>query len=315
MYVYFCRLRVVCADLDRSVLIFGWLYALEIIFIILAVTFFLPIVIVRPVHCLMIASSADGSSQLGIRVFGWGAKKQEIGPITKEQIEKIPLVLYIPSGEDESPAEGEAAPTIEADGAEGIEMADVSKPKDLEEGAGKEGESSDAAPAEAVPSSSTAAAANATPSPNPSATPTERQRGRRRRKLARLFFHVKRRRRNAADGDASFSTSDAAYIPTPYPLHPLPANQSTCPICLCDFEPPPLKDSGVDPSTHAWEPLRRLPACGHCFHRDCLDEWLGTSGRCPLCQVPVVAKKEGRKRRRTVTGGTGGTEDEAAGGA
>ncbi|PIL36212.1 hypothetical protein GSI_01873 [Ganoderma sinense ZZ0214-1] len=52
------------------------------------------------------------------------------------------------------------------------------------------------------------------------------------------------------------------------------------------------------------EPLRLL-ACGHVFHKTCLDPWLtDVSGRCPICQRPVEVpepskKSKGRRRRRT----------------
>jgi len=66
---------------------------------------------------------------------------------------------------------------------------------------------------------------------------------------------------------------------------------ATCVICLSHYEPEEL--------------LRRLP-CGHHFHKECVDEWLGVSGRCPLCvrgvtEGPPEATGEparGRRRRR-----------------
>ncbi|KDQ53480.1 hypothetical protein JAAARDRAFT_39160 [Jaapia argillacea MUCL 33604] len=51
------------------------------------------------------------------------------------------------------------------------------------------------------------------------------------------------------------------------------------------------------------QPLRLL-ACGHVFHKTCLDPWLtDVSGRCPVCQRAVELpenedKKESRRRRR-----------------
>ncbi|KAF8973274.1 hypothetical protein BDZ97DRAFT_2070350 [Flammula alnicola] len=56
-----------------------------------------------------------------------------------------------------------------------------------------------------------------------------------------------------------------------------------------------LADAGDGP-----QPLRLL-ACGHVFHKTCLDPWLiDVSGRCPVCQRPVeVPKSQKKSRRRT----------------
>lgn len=35
------------------------------------------------------------------------------------------------------------------------------------------------------------------------------------------------------------------------------------------------------------ESVRRLPMCGHTFHRSCIDLWLLRSADCPLCKCPV----------------------------
>ncbi|KAJ4892316.1 RING/U-box superfamily protein [Raphanus sativus] len=49
-----------------------------------------------------------------------------------------------------------------------------------------------------------------------------------------------------------------------------------CSICLQD--------------TAEGEKMRRLTACSHCFHADCIDPWLEKRSTCPLCraQVPPV---------------------------
>ncbi|KAG2146486.1 uncharacterized protein EDB93DRAFT_478325 [Suillus bovinus] len=60
---------------------------------------------------------------------------------------------------------------------------------------------------------------------------------------------------------------------------------------------PRLEDAGAGP-----QPLRLL-ACGHVFHKTCIDPWLiDVSGRCPVCQRPVELdetepNKSGRRRR------------------
>ncbi|XP_057531330.1 putative RING-H2 finger protein ATL21A [Amaranthus tricolor] len=48
-------------------------------------------------------------------------------------------------------------------------------------------------------------------------------------------------------------------------------NDGSCPICLSDFS--------------AKETLRCIPDCKHCFHADCIDEWLKMNGTCPLCRT------------------------------
>lgn len=39
--------------------------------------------------------------------------------------------------------------------------------------------------------------------------------------------------------------------------------------------------------TKAGDTVRRLPACGHSFHRSCVDLWLLRSSECPLCKQKV----------------------------
>ncbi|XP_006280571.2 RING-H2 finger protein ATL20 [Capsella rubella] len=47
-------------------------------------------------------------------------------------------------------------------------------------------------------------------------------------------------------------------------------DDSTCAICLSEYEPK--------------ETLRTIPPCQHCFHADCIDEWLKLNGTCPVCR-------------------------------
>ncbi|GAU28222.1 hypothetical protein TSUD_118290 [Trifolium subterraneum] len=53
-------------------------------------------------------------------------------------------------------------------------------------------------------------------------------------------------------------------------------NESLCAICLTDYLPK--------------ETIRCVPDCQHCFHAECVDEWLRMSATCPLCRnSPVVS--------------------------
>ncbi|PIN02165.1 hypothetical protein CDL12_25322 [Handroanthus impetiginosus] len=47
-------------------------------------------------------------------------------------------------------------------------------------------------------------------------------------------------------------------------------NGVTCPICLADYHPN--------------ETIRCMPECEHCFHSDCVDEWLRMQNTCPVCR-------------------------------
>lgn len=47
-------------------------------------------------------------------------------------------------------------------------------------------------------------------------------------------------------------------------------NDSICPICLSEY--------------CTKETLRCIPDCRHCFHAECIDEWLRLNGTCPVCR-------------------------------
>ncbi|CAN4087607.1 unnamed protein product [Withania somnifera] len=47
-------------------------------------------------------------------------------------------------------------------------------------------------------------------------------------------------------------------------------DDNICPICLAEYQPS--------------ETLRTIPECQHCFHVDCIDEWLQLNASCPVCR-------------------------------
>ena len=68
---------------------------------------------------------------------------------------------------------------------------------------------------------------------------------------------------------------------------------SDCAVCLQPFA--------------AGDELRRLPACGHALHRDCLGSWLARSACCPLCRQPALPA-------HLLPGKQGGDDDDSEGG-
>jgi hypothetical protein len=63
------------------------------------------------------------------------------------------------------------------------------------------------------------------------------------------------------------------HLPTTvYEGQELPSNQTTCAVCMADFE--------------TSEELRSLH-CTHHFHKECIDKWLGVATTCPVCKGEV----------------------------
>ncbi|XP_027368063.1 putative RING-H2 finger protein ATL21A [Abrus precatorius] len=51
---------------------------------------------------------------------------------------------------------------------------------------------------------------------------------------------------------------------------PMPDDR-TCSICLSEYVPK--------------ETVKSIPECGHCFHAQCIDEWLPLNASCPICRT------------------------------
>jgi uncharacterized Zn finger protein (UPF0148 family) len=200
----------------------------------------------------------------------------------------LPTVYYIPAPETEShPANSQ----LESSAQNGVEKS--------ENGTAESSRTENIAP----PSGLAQTRSPLTP-PSPVTTSDPKQAPlRRQRHLLRLLFKRKRAATNAGEPSSPAQRNpNGIYAPTKFPLHPLPDNLSSCPICLSDYEPPPLltvPKEERDKALKELEPLTLLP-CGHSIHKDCLAPWLQTSGRCPVCQRAVLGEEQenGKKRHR-----------------
>ncbi|KAK4055537.1 hypothetical protein OIV83_000083 [Microbotryomycetes sp. JL201] len=209
-----------------AALIIAWIYAAESILLLIAIVFFLPVLLVT------------------MRMTGYGTR-HEIGPMTKEQIEQLPLGIYV----------GELPETSTQEHAVGE---DLNVPKEIK---------ANASVVQVETASSITASNSAADSPKA-----------KKRRWWRLWSSA------PASGKASGTVADpslSGLVPLPAGMRPLRLSQSqaSCSICLCDYEAPPLL---TDPNAREWqpEPLRILP-CGHAFHAPCLESWLVVSGRKP----------------------------------
>ncbi|CAE6418225.1 unnamed protein product [Rhizoctonia solani] len=118
----------------------------------------------------------------------------------------------------------------------------------------------------------------------------------------RRFFFFEKRVKSRDAGQEKNKPDDveaAEWEKNEYPFVKLEANRAACAICLTDFEPP--RKVGQEGESAA-EPLRLL-ACGHVFHKECIDPWLvDVSGRCPTCQRPIeegdLDPEEGSKKNK-----------------
>jgi len=55
--------------------------------------------------------------------------------------------------------------------------------------------------------------------------------------------------------------------------------EEECSICICQLE--------------VGEAVRRLPSCGHTFHKSCIDLWLLRRADCPLCKRDAASSRPG----------------------
>ncbi|GAA6058871.1 hypothetical protein JCM10212_002815 [Sporobolomyces blumeae] len=235
-----------------AALILSWIWTLEFLLYVAFAIFFLPILL------------------LGMRYFGWGAKKPEVGPLKKGDVEKLPRMIYVGTlPESDEP------------------------PTSIETGS------------EAAVKSGNLSSASTTTNPSKS---TSRSRKRQWWRLWRRTKPSPTSSSSSPSSPSADKVDLTMFPPFPAKTEPirLPESQNACSICLCEYEEPPSKSS---PEASSWDPeiLLRLP-CSHAFHATCLPDWLAVSGRCPLCQQPVFPAKPTKKTLTASTTSTSAEE-------
>ena len=93
-----------------------------------------------------------------------------------------------------------------------------------------------------------------------------------------------------------------AHIEPSLPPPPIPSNEddvALCPICISPITGPAFEDITANP------PGNELLACGHVFHKHCLDAMRNATNnlKCPLCRTPFVGgrrtfKKSSQKTKK-----------------
>ncbi|GAA5953353.1 hypothetical protein JCM3765_005012 [Sporobolomyces pararoseus] len=215
-------------------LILSWIWILEFFILCAVAIFFLPILL------------------YGIRHWGWGEKKHEVGPLKKNDISKLPRRIFV-----------------------GILPEDATVTH-----------TSDPSPSTLSPPETKAAV-----TPEPSKLGDGNGSKKSRRQLWRLYRSTRTSSPSSLSDSQSPTPSSSIPISDFPPFPPktlpiqLPESQNACSICLAEYEVPPARSS---PDAAKWEPeiLLLLP-CHHAFHESCLSDWLAVSGRCALCQTPV----------------------------
>jgi Ring finger domain len=85
--------------------------------------------------------------------------------------------------------------------------------------------------------------------------------------------------------DESFTTVTSEYA---YDVDDSTSEDNVCPICLSGYE----KGDTIFVSKH----------CTHCFHKDCILEWLEKHDDCPICRVNMVTESEMSRAATSLVG-------------
>lgn len=171
-----------------AALVLSWFWSAQIILVALSVLFFLPFLLIS------------------MRFFGVGSAKHEVGPLTQQQIDKIPQRIYVGSIPETTPAE-----PVSSD-PEGPPAEPTSNdPASLNPPSPKPNE-------EFTTSTSTVVAAHST----------------RKRQFWRLWRRPKRRSTSAFGGGEAGGEVGGDFVPLPKGMEGvrLPESQDACSICL-----------------------------------------------------------------------------------
>ncbi|GAA5985563.1 hypothetical protein JCM5350_007135 [Sporobolomyces pararoseus] len=205
-------------------LILSWIWILEFFILCAVAIFFLPILL------------------YGVRHWGWGEKKHEVGPLKKNDISKLPRRIFVGTLAEDPTTSQATNPSTSPQ---------TSQPE-----------------------------TKATVTPEPSKIADGNGSKKSRRQLWRLYRSTRSSSSPLTTDSQSPAPSSSIPISNFPPFPPktlpiqLPESQNACSICLAEYEVPPARSS---PDAAKWEPeiLLLLP-CNHAFHESCLSDWLAT---------------------------------------
>lgn len=178
-----------------AALVLSWFWNAQVILVVLSCIFFLPVLLIA------------------IRFFGMGTAKHEVGPLTTQQIDKIPQRVYL--GAIPEPVVAAPASTSTDVGGKSGDQSSLSQGTEVEVKAAGQGTLSTNAEVLSVPSTS---------SPPPQ----------HKRQLWRLWRRPKRRSGFAGAQSGSGASTGGDFVPLPKGMEGvrLPESQDACSICL-----------------------------------------------------------------------------------
>ncbi|CAN6169783.1 unnamed protein product [Urochloa humidicola] len=96
------------------------------------------------------------------------------------------------------------------------------------------------------------------------------------------------RRRARTSSEHAAVLSGARAGDQPFPVETLPAFSYACHPDEHDGTAAARECAVCLGAVEEGEMVRRLPACGHVYHVECIDRWLAAHRTCPLCRSELV---------------------------